>query len=80
MSFTVTVKPPVKMRCGDCVFFSIRKGGECHHNSPKSQYERTSGGGPRDALVVELKSIWPPVSEDDFCGDFLPIKNDAMER
>lgn len=54
-------------KCGSC-FYSVAaySGGECHRNPPESLVVRTIEG-------KKIKTIWPAVQENDWCGEWLPV-------
>jgi len=65
---------PDIIRCGGCVYFkevNVRmpnlkqpgKKGECHANPPQVVVGQFNG-------IIQPASMWPPVSEENWCGAF----------
>ena len=59
----------MEMCCRDCYF---RKAGtlECHRRAPVA-----TGG-----MMSEEKTIWPSITENNFCGEFLAFPYDTREN
>ena len=60
------------MGCGNCKYFDDQLE-ECHINPPVAVYS-----GKEDTLGrLDVKTIWPEVSSDDWCGkweEYEPIQ------
>lgn len=51
--------------CSDCKFFS---GGTCRRNPPQVTLNATDNQHP---IFYQTETIWPWVSADDWCGEFM---------
>lgn len=59
--------PAAKVECGECMHWKGLGGGdgECHRNAP----------APIVIVIpieLTLRTVWPPVSQFQSCGDFHP--------